>query len=466
MADPYSDHPLARPEGDRSDVVWGTSGGSQPMWLPASALGGAGNSPALAATKGVIPSNDLTGATDAANIQAAINSLRGVGGVVQLYGQNFYTNTTIVTYPGVALQSIGGPLGVGNPVYGFGNLIGVAALNAPIIEIQVDASNPSWLSFPVVSNLTILGTAGNTAQDGILISDSGGTVLDVYLQNVGIFAVGGNGINQTSAAKTWIDRCYLEHCGQNGARFAAGTQRVTQSYIFGNSLFGIDATSAGYFLIAHNLFGQNGQSGTANAVGAIKAGSNGSGGQISANDLFDNGTSTGQAVRVTTLTGSAQVVIASNNFKDSRGASAVPNFVLTSDSGAVNAQVGGNSFVGQTGKAVRVRFDNANENVRIASDNIGLNPYGAITNPISTTHNTLGIVGATATPVASTDYTISQVDQWVVVTGGTGVAITIKDPGGNTLQSGLATFSGLLPQGFKINFGAFTVAPTVASYGN
>ena len=49
---------------------------------------------------------------------------------------------------------------------------------------------------------------------------------------------------------------------------------------------------------------------------------------------------------------------------------------------------------------------------------------------------------------------------YVSFTGGTGVSITVQDSGGNTLQSGLSTFTGYLPPGFSINFGAFSVAPT------
>jgi hypothetical protein len=63
--------------------------------------------------------------------------------------------------------------------------------------------------------------------------------------------------------------------------------------------------------------------------------------------------------------------------------------------------------------------------------------------------------------VASTAYTVSCTDLYIVSSAGTGVSISILDPAGNTMQSGLATFAGTIPVGYSINFGAFSVAPTL-----
>jgi len=59
------------------------------------------------------------------------------------------------------------------------------------------------------------------------------------------------------------------------------------------------------------------------------------------------------------------------------------------------------------------------------------------------------------------------VDIIITSTGGVDVSITIKDPAGNVIASGLTSLTAMfLPIGYKINFGAFTTAPTVNVFGN
>jgi len=94
------------------------------------------------------------------------------------------------------------------------------------------------------------------------------------------------------------------------------------------------------------------------------------------------------------------------------------------------------------------------------------NPLGNVANPFNNTNNTVGLNGGEAI-AASKDYAVKSVDIIVSSGGGSGVSIAIKDPAGNTIASGLATLSPTyLPVGYKINFGAFTEAPTVVVSGN
>jgi hypothetical protein len=105
----------------------------------------------------------------------------------------------------------------------------------------------------------------------------------------------------------------------------------------------------------------------------------------------------------------------------------------------------------------------------------GYNPYGKQTTGTpgipAFSANAAGIVAYDAgdlstTPSASTNYTIYNLDMIITSTGGTGVNITIYDPNGNTVASGLTSLTAMyLPVGYKINFGAFTVAPTVTICG-
>lgn len=97
------------------------------------------------------------------------------------------------------------------------------------------------------------------------------------------------------------------------------------------------------------------------------------------------------------------------------------------------------------------------------TDNLSLNPIGKITSPVNTTQNTIGNYGGTtSTVVASIDYTIVGGTGILFITGGTGVSITVKDGAGTTLESSVTSpITRTLPKGFKINFGAFSVAPTL-----
>jgi hypothetical protein len=96
----------------------------------------------------------------------------------------------------------------------------------------------------------------------------------------------------------------------------------------------------------------------------------------------------------------------------------------------------------------------------------GFNPLGNISNPFNNTNNTVGLNGGEAV-AASKDYTVKSVDVIISASGGTGVSIIVKDPAGNAICSGLTSLAPtILPVGYKINFGAFTVAPTVVVSGN
>ncbi len=97
-----------------------------------------------------------------------------------------------------------------------------------------------------------------------------------------------------------------------------------------------------------------------------------------------------------------------------------------------------------------------------AHDCIGFNPLGVITTPFKAGGKIRAFDGTAAAPTASTDYTVDNADAIIDSQGGTAVSITIKDPAGTTIRAGLTTLTGYyLPFGFKINWGAFTGAPTV-----
>jgi len=99
-------------------------------------------------------------------------------------------------------------------------------------------------------------------------------------------------------------------------------------------------------------------------------------------------------------------------------------------------------------------------------DNSGLNAIGKVTNFVDSTNHIIAFFGGnTNAVIASTDYLIEGTDVVLTSTGGTGVSITIKDFAGNTVASSLTTLTAVhFPNGFQINFGGFSVAPTVTMF--
>jgi len=108
----------------------------------------------------------------------------------------------------------------------------------------------------------------------------------------------------------------------------------------------------------------------------------------------------------------------------------------------------------------------------ILQNNIGFNPVGVLLFPFCNNSAGLGYyfgwVEVNAGPTAANqDYTCISYDCILDITGGTGVDVTLKDAAGNTVWSpGATPIHGLyVPRGWKVNFGNFSVAPTVVCAG-
>lgn len=98
----------------------------------------------------------------------------------------------------------------------------------------------------------------------------------------------------------------------------------------------------------------------------------------------------------------------------------------------------------------------------IVKDNLGYNPVGVCATPFNNTAYTISNFGVAAGPtVADQDYSVLHTPCLIISTGGTGVAITIKDQAGTTIKTPGATCQEWLEPSWMINFGPFTVAPTV-----
>jgi hypothetical protein len=104
--------------------------------------------------------------------------------------------------------------------------------------------------------------------------------------------------------------------------------------------------------------------------------------------------------------------------------------------------------------------------VRKVANVNNFNPVGKIASPFNNTRNTIGLWGGESV-APNKEYTVWGTDLLITSSGGTGVNIIIKDQAGNVIKSGLTSLTAqYLPVGYKINFGNFSVAPTVTVSGN
>ena len=390
--------------------------------------------------------------TTTAAIQEAVNCLRGTGGLVQLAAGIYNVTTTITSYPGICIRGLG-------LLSAFANIgtcaIQVTSMNVPVIKLVVDPSNTSNVVFPRLEGFAINGTGATaTSQDGILISKTAsGDILDAYIKDVGVFAVGGNGLNiqdnvgGNGNGKYWVEDFYTEGCKQNGILQVGGWLRIQGGYETGNTLNAVNASNSQYLEILEHRF----ESSVSSAL--VVAGPMSFGLSLQACHFNSNGGVATPQVSISAITTKQSFKIIGCRFDDGRGGGVQVNnhIVIGSSSGG---SILGNDFNGSTNIAV----DPGQFNIIYIRDNYGLNPINKVTNPFNT-NNLTYLHGTTAVPVASTDYPLYSCDALVTAadSANSDNAILVKDNAGNTVFGPVHTLSGqFVPIGYKINWGAFT----------
>lgn len=349
----------------------------------------------------------------------------------------------------------------------------------PAITLKVNPTYSGFKVFPSIAGLTITSNgACASTQDGIYDNETNGAILDITLSYDAIFAMGGNCINLgTTNAHTWIDNMYLEDCHQNGIT-GKGNIFLSNSYIFGNSLYGVYHVTGSGLNSFHNYFLDN-------VEGAVFC-ANINNQCMSQDDTMQNngGPSYAQFSVATSNSPTANpTVIQGDVFTDSRtsgAALAQINFEAT----LVNAMVEGNYFYSSPSDPVTCfKFltggyiaggslgnvlitgnqspNNCNSLVGKVGGNFLIGGTSA-----TTTHYIGAFEGNSTTPIASQTYTAANTNQLITCSGGTSVSITIIDPKGNTIETLGACPTTLidLPVGWSINFGTFLVAPTVTDW--
>jgi hypothetical protein len=392
-------------------------------------------------------------ATDAAAvIQQAVNALvAGTGGAI-VFKQPLTFTSQLTLYPNIAFMGSGAH-GYDNSGTLYGPVI-TTSYNGSAILCTGDSRNSTMM---YLANFEIVGSHSHASQNGIEFNISGGNLFDVFMDNVFVDNMGQHGIvfggNQI---KLHANRLYVEICAGNGIDGSSSTGNNTLAlvdpYIYGNTGWGlVGPTSASEWTITGGRF-------TSNTAGAISMPNTTVAANVNGVRFDLNGGST-----------APQIVCASANFGSARNlivgctfsSTSVTNHISLAGTGFVALTIADCQFYGSTGDAIVWTTRASN---RILIDNcMGYTDIrGKITNAFSTAP-AIGAAGTVAAPSASTAYKVEGTKLMVAASGGTGVSITITDPGGNTIAAGLTTYTGLLPVGYAINFGAFSVAPTVVA---
>lgn len=275
----------------------------------------------------------------------------------------------------------------------------------------------------------------------------------IRLQNVIMSSAGTYGIYMTGADRDiTIDGSYIEASTLDQIHFDNAFGFDTEGVIITNTMlvrgqhYGItispsNAKAVRHVLIQGDSIVNNGQAASNTYWGIATFGS----GQTNASWIRVVGNYIGE---MPTDSGSA--------FQDGIQFNGASNHIVIT-----NNELSSIPFAGQVIQVVNSATD------VIVQNNIGYNPVNKVTQFVGT--GTFSPWGSTATVAASTDYVISGPPIMVTSTGGTGVSITIKDGAGNAVTglSALATVTGqYIPSGYKINFGAFSVAPTVTVFAS
>lgn len=413
-----------------------------------------------------------TPGTITAGIQEAINSLRydpatlqGGGSIILAPGV-YPTSASITLYPGMALGGIGqlAAFAEGTNTNQGTCVIQPGSFNSPVIQALVDPNYPSYLSFPWVHDLAIAGPNGaNDAQDGIYSGSANGVLLDMFIDGVSIFQVGGCGINMQGAGKFWIDHIYSEDNRGSGVQIGnTGILRLTNSYIFGNGFNGINAVSAGFVEVMNNNIWNN--AGAGMQIWSVPSGC-----QVLGNSFTNNGGSSFDDIILLSLDNSIYgSLIANNIVAESRGPGSRARYAINISFAPNGVYVCNNVIIGTFGTATYllsgVNTISAGSQA-IIRNNQGINPIGLISSPFDTSNSLVGLTGGgflASSPSASTVYTCHGVDVELWISGGTSVSLSKN---GTSIQYNPTLTLLPLCVGDTVSFGGFTGTVTVICFG-
>ena len=329
------------------------------------------------------------------------------------------------------------------------------SINSPLIFPANTSNGGSYLimgpgfndiifpSLPTSSNFITINTA-NSPEGEFAIEDV--NIQPVTNQLNALFV---------SSSGFWMRRCYLYGLSNYMLYVTAGSIWVdeTEFDFWSSAAVYLDTATGGPFWVSNSYFGN----GTTNAYPSIYIANGEAGGYV-----FQGCNFTGSTIGIQVEGTTTDLLATMCEFDGSTGI--ILNATINTSS------IIGNSFTAPTPITFGTSF--YPNKLRI-QNNPGLNPFGLLASPFTTTVPSGGSAwmgpgapSGTAAPVASTSYRVEVCDQIITSTGGTSVSITVKDAAGNTLLSGATTLTNYyLAAGWSIDFGAFTAAPTVQVIG-
>ena len=226
---------------------------------------------------------------------------------------------------------------------------------------------------------------------------------------------------------------------------------IANNHILNSATYGIEVIGAKYPIIIGNYIEESVNHGI--DLGSVTAGFN-----VINPVVMGNTIKNGQAQGIRLQSVNNATIIGNTVFDDQTPKT--QTYAI-----GINAIIGGGTIEGNNlGGNLNGAVTGTAELIIIRNNN-GYNPVGKITNFImGTTH--FAPWGTSSAVGASTTYTITGVDEFITTTGGTGVSINIACGGNNYVSAATTLTNQLVWIGCTINFGAFSVAPTVTVFGN
>jgi parallel beta-helix repeat protein len=304
----------------------------------------------------------------------------------------------------------------------------------------------------------------NTINEQEVVAGKGASTAAIYLQNdLAGWTDNGHMRDNIVAYNTVLNATAHNSGGNHGIYLLRDNATLVEGniikYNFGR---GIQIEDSNNFRIISNTIYKNGQDGI--RIIENQAGTHGNY-QIIDNVFYNNGAPAqgNAAIQMASSAGQTlkNIIIIGNLAYDDLVSHLQNNLVrFVFDGTITNVYVEGNNVVNSPG-FIQTGGAGTFSNIQILN-NLGWNPYGKTGNFVF--GSIIAPWGAGSTVLANTDYSSNGPGFWFTSSGGTSVNITIKDTATNTLYAPGATLAVpfFVAYNYKVNFGGFSVAPTVS----
>lgn len=415
----------------------------------------------------------VDGGDAAAVIQAAVDALGDPGGKI-LFRQGRYNIDTAIDLSGIynvwlEMESLGWASPAETAQQQEVGLVQTADIGTDgLFNINNTGSNAFYMI--TIKNLKFLGDySGSAWASSAIRGDASGhcNIVDCDIHDFKYGIDGSSFGDNDYIYHNFINRCY------RGIWFSGSNSEISYNYISSCDEAGMYIGGENNELVNNQIYSNTGNGITVAQTATFK------GTQIRGGEIYLNGGAgilvnnsnkvVIDGVRIYDNTGNGVTLY------DAGGAEECQYCIVTNseihDNGAYGVEESGNvgvdynlvhhnSFSGNGTAALIMRNQHS-----ACYNNIGYNPVGLKAAPFDAANGFIEVDGSSATPTASTDYVIKNMDVLIYSSdsGNTDNAIIIDDPNGVQVnQVALSTMDAqYVPRGYIINWGAFTgAAPT------